>query len=71
MIFDVNQTEFVSEKQKEVWQAGTHIVPLEVSLADVKDEETREGCRQIFDCIMEILTELYENDDSYVYTSRW
>ena len=46
MIFDVNQTEFVSEKQKEVWQTGTHIVPLEVSLADVKDEETREGCRQ-------------------------
>ena len=71
MIFDVNQTEFVSEKQKEVWQAGTHIVPLEVSLADVKDEETREGCRQIFDCIIEILTELYENADSYVYTSRW
>ena len=71
MIFDVNQTEFVSEKQKEVWQAGTHIVPLEVSLADVRDEETREGCRQIYDCSMEILTELYENADSYVYTSRW
>lgn len=71
MFFDVNQTEFKSDKQKEVWQVGTHIVPLDVSLADVKDEETREGCRQIYSCIMEILTELYENADEYVYTPRW
>jgi len=71
MIFDVNQTAFVSDKQKEVWQTGTHIVPPEVSLADVKDEETREGCRQIYDCIMEILEEMYAHADDYVYPSRW
>lgn len=71
MIWDVNQTEFISDKQRVVWQCGTHIVPLEVSLADVEDEETREGCMQIYDCTMEILVDMYTHPDEYKERPRW
>ena len=71
MIFDVNQTEFKSEYQRLIWQAGTHIVPLEISLVDIDDEETREGCKQIYDCIVEILMDMYNNSDEYTERPRW
>ena len=71
MIFNPNQTTFSSEKQREVWMYGCHITPLSVSLADVHDEETREACTQIYSCIMEILTELYEHAGEYPNTPRW
>ena len=71
MTFDRNQTEFASPLQKEVWQQGVHVMPLDVSLADVTDPETREGCRQIYDCIMEILTDMYEHTEVYSERPRW
>ena len=71
MLFDPNQTEFSSEYQRIIWQFGTHIVPPEVSLADVEDEETREGCMQIFNCTMEILTDMYHHPDEYTERPRW
>jgi hypothetical protein len=71
MIFDVNQTEFTDDFQREVWRFGTHIVPLEVSLADVEDEETREGCKQIYDCTMEILADMYCHPEEYTQRPRW
>ena len=71
MIFNVNQTEFINENQRIIWQFGTHIVPLEVSLADNEDEEILEGCKQIYDCTMEILTDIYNNPDKYIYLPRW
>lgn len=70
MIFDVNQTEFESEYQRSVWQCGTHLVPLEISLADVGDKETREGCRQIYRLTMEILEDMYQNPDDYHESPR-
>lgn len=71
MFFNTNQTEFISEKQRLIWQFGTHIVPLEVSLADIQDEETREGCTQIYHCIMDILTDMYDHPEEYPYGPRW
>lgn len=71
MTFDRNQTEFASSLQKEVWQQGVHIMPLDVSLADVTDPETRECCRQIYDCIMEILADMYEHTEVYSQSPRW
>ena len=65
MFFDRNQSDFISEKQRIIWQYGTHIVPLEVSLADVDDNETREACVQIYDCVIEILTDMYNNPEEY------
>jgi len=71
MVFNVNQTKFASENQRIVWQFGTHIVPLEISLADVDDPETREGCMQIYDCTMEILSDMYLHPESYKERPRW
>ncbi len=71
MTFDRNQTEFASSLQREVWQQGVHVMPLDVSLADVTDPETREGCRQIYDCIMEILADMYEHTEVYIERPRW
>jgi len=65
VVFDVNQTEFASDYQREVWKIGTHIVPLEVSLADVTDPEVRDGCTQIYQCTMQILADMYKNPDNY------
>ena len=71
MIFDTNQTEFINDYQRLVWQCGTHIVPLDISLADVEDEETREACQQIYDLTMEILEDMYNNPDEYTQRPRW
>ena len=71
MIFDPNQTEFLNDSQRAVWMYGTHIVPLEVSLKDIDDEETREGCTQIYDCSMEILEDLYNHSDEIIENPRW
>ncbi len=71
MDFDRNQREFVSPEQREVWEQGTHIVPLAVSLADITDEQTRQGCTQIYQCIMEILTDMYAHTEDYRERPRW
>jgi len=63
MIFDPNQTEFANDCQRTAWQLGIHIVPPEVSLADVKDKETHEGCMQIYNCLMEMLTDMYNHTE--------
>lgn len=72
MIFDPNQTRFDNEPQHEIWQHGIHLVPLSVSLADVVDEQIREGCRQVYDCTMEILEDMYEHAEAFsVYPPKW
>ena len=71
MFFDPNQTEFLNEYQRIIWQYGTHIVPPEVSLADIEDEEVREGCMQIYDCTMEILKDMYDHSEEYTERPRW
>lgn len=72
MIFDPNQTEFISEYQRVVWMYGTHIVPLEISLANIDDPEIIDGCTQVFNCTMEILEDMYNNPDDYCQERpRW
>jgi len=46
-------------------QHAKHIIPPEVSLADVTDEKTRKGCMQIYDCIMEIMADMHDNPDNW------
>jgi len=65
MTFDVNQTAFANDYQREVWKIGIHVVPLAVSLADISDPETREGCAQVHRCTMEILEDMYHNTAEY------
>ncbi|MCL2514007.1 MAG: hypothetical protein FWF08_08905, partial [Oscillospiraceae bacterium] len=71
LFFNPNQTEFSNGYQRVVWQYGLHIVPPEVSLADVEDGETREGCMQIYDCTMEILADMYNRTEEYTERPRW
>ena len=71
MYFDVNQKDFLSDYQRIIWQYGTHIVPPEVSLADVEDETIREGCMQIYNCTMEILADMYNHPEEYTENPRW
>lgn len=65
MTFDVNQTEFPSEFQKKVWIMGKRVLPLEVTLTDIDDLETREGCIQIYNFTQEILEDMYINPSKY------
>ena len=65
MLFDPNQTEFSCDYQRIIWQYGVHIVPPEVSLADVDDPKVREGCLQVYACTMEILEDMYNNLKEY------
>lgn len=71
MLFNPNQTKFLNDYQRIIWQYGTHIIPLDVSLADVGDEETRKGCKQIYDCTMEILEDMYIHPEEYKERPRW
>ena len=72
MIFDPNQTEFISDYQRIVWMYGTHIVPLEISLANIDEPEIIDGCTQVYDCTMEILEDMYNHPDDYCQESpRW
>lgn len=68
MTFDRNQTEFPSPFQREVWQLGIHVVPLDVSLPYLSDPEMIEGCTQVYACTMEILRDMYENPCLYQET---
>lgn len=68
MGFDPNQIQFENDYQRHVWHIGIHVVPLDISLAKVMDPEIRAGCEQIYRCMMEMLTDMYENVDKYKET---
>jgi hypothetical protein len=63
--FDINQTEFSSEQSKKIWHIGKHILPLEITLANITDHELREGCTQIYQAIRAILSDMYTHPDQY------
>ena len=65
MLFNPNQTEFANDCQRRVWQYGINIVPLEVSLADIEDEETREACVQIYKYTMKVLENIWNKPNDY------
>jgi len=71
MFFNRNQTEFRSDYQQLIWRYGTHIVPPDISLAEVADEQIREGCMQVYECTMEILEDMYCHLEDYEETPRW
>ena len=71
MLFNPNQTEFANDVHRKVWQYGINIVPPEVSLADVDDKETRDGCTQIYNYTMEILQNMWNKPDQYKDEEGW
>lgn len=68
MKFDTNQTVFLNDYQHEVWQIGIHVVPPEVSLADIAEPKMRDGCSQVYSCTMEMLEDMYDNTADYIET---
>ena len=75
MTFDINQTEFPSNKHKEIWYWAVQILPEELCLSDkVKvcldsmDAELFEGCRQMRLFLLHSLGEMYVNAEKYNFT---
>ena len=68
-MFDINQTEFLSDRQKEVWRVGRAIIPIDISLADITDPEMQEGCTQIYNWTHEYLEALYRNPERFKGTA--
>jgi hypothetical protein len=69
MIFDKNQKEFLSETHKAIWDAGTHIIPIEVTIPhEINDKLPPyliESCFQFYKYILHLLSDIYENPDVY------
>jgi len=65
MQFDPNQAEFPSPRHRAIWDEGRRLVPLEVSLADIADPETIEGCTQIYNWTQGYFAAIYGNPDRF------
>lgn len=65
MTFDVNQTVFPSPQHQHIWNIGRQILPLDISLADIDDEQTREGCTQIYNWTQKYLETMYQKPEQY------
>lgn len=65
-LFDVNKTDF-NDKNKQLWYLGKNIVPLEISLENIMDNETREGCAQIYFLTKKIISDMYMNPGLYPF----
>lgn len=69
MIFDKNQKDFSSEASKHIWDAGIHIMPLEITLPqEVRNQLPQymvNSCEQLRNFFLHILSDLYENPGEY------
>ena len=74
MPFDKNQKDFPSGEQKAVWEAGTQILPLEISLLPFTRNRSAcetllsylpESCKQLQNFLLHILNNAYDNSEIY------
>jgi len=65
MRFDVNQTDFPSEFQRDIWQRGIKVMPLEISLTGIDDPDTREGLTQVYNFTLDLFRDMYDNPEKY------
>jgi len=69
MLFDQNQTEFPTEKHKNIWKRAMYYLPEELTLSDkVKssmDDELFESCKQMRNFLLHSLHDMYENAEIY------
>ena len=63
MIFDKNQTEFVNSIQQEAWEAGTRLMPLDVTLPYVPDE-LKSICVDLYNFTYDMLVDKYQNHEN-------
>ena len=64
MIFDKNQTVFKDCLQEKVWELGTALLPLGVTLPHVPDEY-KSACEELYNFTYNILVDMYENPDEF------
>jgi len=67
MIFDKNQIVFKDCIQERVWELGTALLPLEVTLPFVPDEY-KSACEDLYHFTCNILTDMYENPDEFGFS---
>jgi len=65
VVFDVNQRDFKNKFQKDVWELGKTILPLEITMTGIVDSELREGCTQIYNFSHDVLEDMYNNIEKY------
>ena len=64
MIFDKNQTEFKDCIQEKVWELGTRLLPLDITLPYVPDEY-KSACEDLYNFTHDILVDMYENPQNF------
>jgi len=64
MIFDKNQTVFKDCVQERVWELGTALLPLEVTLPYVP-AEYKSACEDLYNFTYNILVDMYENPNEF------
>jgi len=67
--FDPNQTEFPSPAHQYIWQLAQNIIPFETSTADIADTDLLHGLRQVYDCMGDYFSLMYENPALYLGTA--
>ncbi len=64
MIFNKNQTVFKDCIQTKVWEIGTKLLPLDITLPYVPDEY-KSACKDFYNFTYNLLTDMYENPDNF------
>jgi hypothetical protein len=64
MIFNKNQTDFKDCIQEKVWEIGTALLQLNVTLSYVP-AEYKSACEDLYNFTYKILTDMYENPDEF------
>ena len=65
MTFNINQTEFPSAIHQAIWNAGRLIFPLNKSLPLIQDENVKEACIDLHNCVLDVYAEMYSNSEQY------
>ncbi|MCL2545819.1 MAG: hypothetical protein FWE06_01310 [Oscillospiraceae bacterium] len=65
MKFNKNQIQFENGLQWKVWRHGTKILPLDLTLRDITDDELKIGCLQVHELYNEIMVDMYVNHTQY------
>ena len=67
MTFDKNQTTFKDCIQERVWELGTALLPIDVTLPYVPDEY-KSACEDFYNFTYKILVDMYENPNKFGFS---
>jgi len=64
MLFDKNQTIFKDCIQEKVWEIGTNLLPIHITLPYVPSEY-KSACEDLYNFTYNLLADMYETPDSF------